>query len=101
MLQMSCVSNPRCSPDWRRRMSLIACPICTRRIPSTATRCLHCGTLAPDCPDCRGSGRCTRCQDATFDSVDECPQCGGSGRCPACEGRQLRWAAAEPPAGSR
>jgi hypothetical protein len=80
--------------DTSPTMSLIACPNCRRRIPSSAVSCVHCGALAPACPVCSGSGECPECAGA-YPAVVGCDRCAASGRCPDCQGQKRHWP--EPP----
>lgn len=77
-------------------MALIRCTACRAATPASSIACVHCGTLAPACTDCRGSGRCSDCgTTAAYDMTgSECAKCGGSVKCPSCAGAKRRWPAA-------
>jgi hypothetical protein len=76
-------------------MPLVRCAGCQGRTPASAVRCVQCGALPPECPDCHGSGRCPDCgADPAAPPADHaCAKCAGTARCPGCEGRKRRWAA--------
>jgi hypothetical protein len=77
-------------------MPLVSCGTCNGRIPASALTCFHCGTLAPACAACDGSGKCPTCSSPTLTSQQAdfggavCDRCLGKGSCPACEGRKRR-----------
>lgn len=78
-------------------MPLVRCPVCRGTTPSTALRCVQCGTLPPSCSDCKGSGTCPACSDPTVpvmtDSLGQrvCDRCEGKNVCPTCGGQKRRW----------
>jgi hypothetical protein len=80
-------------------MPLVTCPLCQARTPSTATRCVQCGSLPPACADCKGAGTCPTCSDPTippvtdFRGVRVCDLCDGTNVCNGCGGQKRRWPA--------
>ncbi len=80
-------------------MPVIACPSCGGRTPRSAISCVHCGTLAPACSECTGSGSCPAC-GGKYPDILGCERCSGNGHCPACGGGKRAWPPSPPPAGS-